>query len=69
MQARVESDDKLVYVVLESDELTAPVTFKADDQHTVIDQAWHFLQERGYDSEASDEILQEALMNFEMGED
>ena len=68
MQARIEADDHRYYAILEADESAEPITFQADDRMAVIDQAWHFLQERGFPSEAADEILQEALMKFETGE-
>jgi len=69
MQARVEADDNRYYVIVESDETTGPVTFQADDRVAVIDQAWHYLQQQGHDSEDVDETLQEALMEFETAED
>ncbi len=69
MEARVETDGQLFYAILEPDDGADPVTFKADDRRVVIDQAWHFLQERGYESEDADEILQEALMRFETEDD
>ncbi len=69
MQARVEADDNRYYVILESDQMAEPVTFQADDRMAVIDQAWHYLQQQGHESEDADEILQEALMEFETAED
>lgn len=69
MQARVEADGNLYYVIVESDETAEPVTFQADDRMAVVDQAWHYLQQQGHDSETVDEILQEALMEFETAED
>jgi len=65
MEARVEADGQLYYAILKADDGCDPVTFKADDRRAVIDQAWRFLQERGYESEDADEILQDALMRFE----
>ncbi len=69
MQARVESDGSGYYVILESDALSEPVTFRADDRKVAIDQAWHYLQQQGHASDDADEVLQEALMEFETAQD